>query len=431
MNQATGLLLCLSSLLLPAGAAHAWSEPHHAITKAALDVLPASEQDLLGKERAPLASDYCLIPDYVFTNKANARFAAMDAHPGEVYLQRLHLPLDQPENFETFRYFIGKAVESVKAGKTGDAARYLGTICHTIEDFGSPSHTLPGDNQFTLLQQFLPPPEEMKGRLLHGPVESGEIEVSIAGYRPQLLGTSVDEAAWHLLHRVNDEIINARSTTIPIIQALYAKDEKAVVTHQLKAATFDARVVADAIHTVLCQGTGKFDAGQATALKSAPIGACLPLEAVDLHYPQTQFFSQPYYGYPRSGLILESGKTPRPLKLNVDEKSGPLVDAFLNGISVGMGKPLTFLIPAGVFHRFTALAGLQAGLGDKGRVEFTVLGDGKPLATAIVNGTEPAHAFDCDLTGITRLQLSAVSRGLDPHSNYAVWAEPMLVKRAD
>jgi hypothetical protein len=61
-------------------------------------------------------------------------------------------------------------------------------------------------------------------------------------------------------------------------------------------------------------------------------------------------------------------------------------------------------------------------------VEFTVLGDGKPLATAIVNGTDPAHPFDCDIQGITQLQLATTARGLNAKSNYAVWAEPMLRK---
>ena len=51
-------------------------------------------------------------------------------------------------------------------------------------------------------------------------------DLSITGYRPKLLGTTVEEAAWRLLHRVHEEIVNARSTTFPIVQALYADDAK-------------------------------------------------------------------------------------------------------------------------------------------------------------------------------------------------------------
>lgn len=427
ISSPAGLIAILAAL--PVMSAMAWSEPHLAITKAALAVLPAWQQDLLGKEREPLGNDFCLIPDHVYSDKANAKFATMDSLPGEVYIKKLHLPVEQQaENLETVRYFVGKAVDSVKAGNIGDAARYMGTVCHTIEDYGSPSHTIPGDNMFTLLQQFMPPPEPMKDQLLHGPIESGEINVVIAGYQPRLLGTTVDEAAWRLLHRMHEAIINARSTTFPIIQALYADDKEAVVKNQLKAATMDARVVADAFHTILCLGTQKYEAGEQVPLKNIAIGGFFPLEAVNLFYSQTQFFGSPNWGHARSGVILEGGKKAVPLKLLVDEKSGPLVEQFPNGISVGMGKPITFLLPKGVYHHFTVLAGLHPELGAKGRVEFAILGDGKPLASAVVKGTEPAHEFDCDIKDITLLQLTATGRSLDAKSNYAIWAEPVLVK---
>ncbi len=420
--------LLLIASMLPLVSAFGWGEPHMAITKAALAVLPAAQQELLGAEREPLGSNFCLIPDNVYTDKDNRKYAMMDSLPGEIYVKKLHLPLQQPENLETLQYFMGKAVESVKAGKIGDAARYMGTICHTIEDYGSPAHTVPGDNMFTLLQQFMPPTETMKDQLLHGPIENGDFSVDIKGYQPRLLGVTVEEAAWRLLHRVHDEIINARSTTIPIIQALYAGDKEAVTTHQLKAATFDAQVVADAFHTILCLGTQKFADAEQVPLKNVALGAFWPLEAVNLYYPQTEFSGAPNWGHANSGVVLEGGKKAVPLKLNVEGKSGAIVEPFTNGISVNMGKSLTFLLPKGVYHHFTAFAGLYPELGAKGRVEFTVLGDDKPLASAIVNGTDPAHEFDCDITGVTQLKLTATHKGLDSKSDYAIWADPVLVK---
>lgn len=407
----------------------AWGEPHHAITKSALETLPAWQKELLGAEFDALAAKHCMIPDNVYSDKENAKFAAMESSPGEVYLQKLHLPqAEQTVNRESLRYFMQKAVESVKAGKVGDAARYMGTICHVIEDFGSPSHTVPGDNQFTLLQQFMPSTEKMQGTLLHGPIENGDFAVSIAGYQPRLLGTSVEEASWRLLHRVHEGILNARSTTVPIIQALYAGDDATKVTWQTKAATKDAQVVADAMHTILCLGAEKFEAEAQKNCEHAGIATFWPVEAVHLYYPQSHFFSSPFWGHAHSNGVMEGGKKALPIKLRVSNEDGVIEKEFAEGISTGMGKALTFHLPKGVYRRFTALAGLQTGIGDKGRVEFTVLGDGKPLASAVVNGTEAAHAFDCDVSGVSLLQLNAVSRGLDPKSNYAVWAVPELLK---
>lgn len=426
--QAPHLALVLLALALAPHPCLAWGEPHLAITKAALDVLPPWQKEILGAELAHLAGNYCIIPDNVYTDKENAKFAMMDSHPGEVYLRILHLPAQQPENLEILRYFMDKAVAALKAGRTGDGARFMGTICHMLEDYGSPSHTIPGDNMFTLLQQFMPPPEKMKDKLLHGPIENGTFEVAINGYEPALLGTTVDEASWRLLHRLHEAIINARGTTIPIIHALYADDAAAVVTYQMRAATMDARVVADAMHTILCLGAEKFDARERDLLRTTGIAAYWPLEAVNLYFPQTHFFGSPYWGHARSGVVLEGGTKAVPLKLRIQERNGLVDKELANGISTGVGRPLTWLLPKGVYQRFTAFAGLHPELGAKGRVEFTVLGDGKPLASAIVNGTDPAHAFDCDITSVEQMQLAATARGLDPKSNYAIWAEPTLSK---
>lgn len=429
------LVLCLFTLTLAPRKSLAWGEPHGAITQAALEVLPSWQKEILGDELAPMAGYYCTIPDLVqnsslLRDKGDAKFAMMASQPGKVYLLKLHLPsAEQPENLETLRYFISQSVTALKAGKVGDAARFMGTICHLIEDFGSPAHTMPGDNMFTLLQQFMPPSEKMQGRLLHSPIESGTFKVDLHDYQPGLLGLTVEEASWRLLHRVHEGIINARSTTFPIIQALYADDGAAMLAGQMKAATMDARILADALHTILCLGADKFhDAGQ-EALRTAGIAAYWPLEAVNLYYPQAHFFSAPNWGHAHSGVVLEGGTKAVPLRLRIQGKDGTAEKEFANGISTGMGKPLTYLLPKNVYPRFTVLAGLQSGLGEKGRVEFTILGDGKALATAIVSGRDPAHLFDCDITGVTQLQLAATSSGSDPKSNYAIWAEPLLLKK--
>lgn len=423
--------LLLGALLLVGSAQQllAWGQPHHAITKAALEVLPAWQKEQLGNELEALGANYCLIPDNVYSDKENAKFAAMESAPGEVYLKKLHLPTpEQAENLETLRYFMEKTVAALKANSIGDAARYMGTICHIIEDFGSPSHTIPGDNMFTLMQQFMPPSERMQDQLLHGPIENGTFDVSIKDYQPRLLGLTVEEASWSLLHRVHEGTINARSTTVPIIQALYAGDDEAVLKHQMKAATVDAQIVADALHTLLCLGANRFDPKASESLLSAGIARLWPLEAVHLYYPQTHFFGAPYWGHARVGVVLEEGKKAVPIRLRIPAANGVEEKSFSEGISTGMGKPLSWLLPKGTYRKFTTWAGLQAGLGDKGRVEFSILGDGKPLASIVVKGTEAAHRFECDVTGVSQLQLNVVSRGLDAKSNYAVWAAPTLVK---
>lgn len=408
------LALCLPNLLL------GWGQPHHAITRAGLETLPEWQKALLGEEMKLLGDAHCMIPDNVYSDKVNAKYAAMESRPGEVYLQVLHLPTVQAEYLEVMTYFMERAVTALREGRTGDAARFMGTMCHQIEDYGSPSHTMPGDNQFTLLQQFLPPSDGMKDKLMHGPIENGDFTVSIAGYQPRVLGMRVNEAAWRLMHRVHEGIVNARSTTIPIMQALYADDAEAVTKHQMRAAVVDAQIVADAMHTILCLGAQKLPELPA----EVPIDTFWPLEAEKLHYPQTQFFSSPYWGHSRVGSILAGGTKAVPLKLQTVTE----VKEFAHGISAGMGKPLTFVLPKGVFRRFNVLAGLHPELGAKGRVEFKISGDGKELKTITLNGSDAAQRLECEVTGVSQLQLLLTGRGVDSKSNYAIWAEPVLVR---
>ncbi len=420
------LLAALPVVLAPASAS-AWGAPHCTITRAATAALPEWQKQLLGAELGPLGDRYCLIPDTINTDKENASFAIMDAYPGVRYLKLLHVPVAPLENHEVLRFFLGKAVSSLTAGKTGDAARYAGTLSHVLEDWGCPAHVAPGDNMFTLFKQFLPPPEAQQYALLHSPIESGSFDIDLGAYRPHLLGTSADEAAFNLLRRVQGATLHARAQTIPIIQALYKGDTPAANAAQQVAAEYDAKMVADALFTVCCLSQRRF--ADAAALGALDLSNLIPLEAPDLYMPQTAFFSKPYWGYATPGVILSEGQ-PVPLKLNVSERGQTVVRSFAAGIGTGTRSVLTYLLPPGVYRRFTAQAGLHADLGKNGNVTFEVSGNGRPLVTlGPVGGGTPAQAIDVPLAGVTNLQLTVTSAGGDGTGNYAVWASPLLCKQ--
>lgn len=408
-----------------------WGEPHAAITKAGLETLPAEQKTLLGDELARLVSTYCIIPDIVHKDKSFAPFATMYSSPGVVRPANLHLPAQQPENFEILRYFMGKSVTSLRDGNISQAAKFTGTLCHAIEDWSCPAHAVPSDNMFTLFQQFLPPPDSMKNKLLHGPIEANKLTVVIPDHKPQLLGTTVDEAAFRLLHRVNDGTVLARAQIIPIIQGIYAGDTNAVKEAQMKSAIAGAKLVADAVYTIIALGTQKAVTDNQELLTAVDISPFYPLEAVDLFFAQAKFLSSPYWGHAHHGYVLAGGTNAIPLKLCIDENGSVREMEPISGVSTGTvaNSSLTYLVPENVFKRFTVLAGLHPSLGAKGGVELCVLGNGKPLAKACVTGGQPAYQFACDLSGVTNLQLRATATpGSDPKSNYVIWAGPQLIK---
>ena len=416
-----GMLLCPSTAL-------AWGGGHRSITEGALPVLPAWEKELLGEELALLGREHCVIPDMVYTKKEIAKYAMMDTRPNQLYLVELHLPPVAPEAYNLLRYFMGKAVEEFAAGHVDEGARYLGTLAHALEDWGCPAHSVPDDNMFTLMKQFVPPTGEYRFVPMHGPIENGQFTVDLGDYRPKLLGTSVEEAAFNLLQEVQQSTIQARAQVIPIMQALYAGDEAASAAAQQKAGQVDAAVVADALHTVLCLAKKQFDQEAVAALRQVDLSVQIPLEAPNLATPQSAFFSKPYWGHATRGVTLRDGKIPVPIRLKEPDNAlgdEPIEDA----IAVGTTARLTYLVPPGVYDHLEVWAGLHAELGGAGDVVFQIrAADGKALATEQVRGDQPAHHFTVPLAGQTRIQLVTTAGSRDSTANYAVWARPLLVK---
>lgn len=415
-------------LALPS--AWGWGGPHSAMTRAAVGTLPDWQKAVLGEEAARLGAEYCFIPDWIFSHKEFQSYAILASEPGTVYNLKLHLSSPQPVNHEVLRGCLTKVVSNLKAGRVDEAAKFAGTLVHAIEDWGCPAHAVPGDNQFTLMKQFLPPPPGKQYALLHSQIESGNLTVDLGGYSPRLLGTSVDEAAFRLLHRVNGMMVAARAHVIPIIQGLYGGDRERVVRAQTAAATSAGEVVADALYSALCLGQGRFPPDADAVLSTMDLSGLVPLEATNLALPQSSFFSKPYWGRPHEGVILRGGGEPVPLILRVAPDGKDVEERrFDRGIGLGTRSVLTYLVPDGVFREFSAVVGLHAELGRNGNVAFEVNGDGKLLCrVGPMAGEGPAQAVCVSLAGVSRLQLVTKSAGGDGSGNYAVWGEPRLVK---
>lgn len=410
-----------------AARAFAWGPGHRCITEGALAVLPAWEKELLGKELDLLGRQHCVIPDEVYAKKEIRKYAMLDSKPDVFYLVELHLPATPPENYEILRFFLGKAVGEFKAGRVDEGARYLGTLVHAVEDWGCPAHSVPGDNMFTFTKQLLPPNEHYRHLPMHGPIEDAVFDVKLGDYRPKLLGLTVDEAAFNLLHAVQQSTIHARAQVIPIMQALYAADNDAAAAAQQKAGVYDAAVVADAIHTALSLARSRFEPQDAAALREVDLSPRAPLEAPNLFMPQTAFFGKPYFGYPIRGVCLCQGTNAVAIRIRTADNA---IKSIEDAIGVGTTSKLTYLLPPGVYDRFEATVGLHADLGRGGNVIFEVkAADGKTLAKAQVSGTQPAQQLVVPLAGQTRIQLVATSGGPDASFNHAVWAQPRLVKK--
>jgi hypothetical protein len=220
--------------LLPAATALAWG-PHSEITQAALDTLATNDALVvqLGAEAQRL-TNYCWMGDFhrlVFEEQAEL-FYADDylLFPGAT---------PQWEHFgpwlkKTFRPYFQRALQALRTETPANAARWVGSLTHFVEDAGAPPHAL-----------------GLRGGVhsaLEWWVDTNAIHLS--DYRPSLLGHTDDQALTGLIERLArlDEFAKKRGQAVRLQAELGNRGK--VRPAVLECALETSRVAADVWHTL-------------------------------------------------------------------------------------------------------------------------------------------------------------------------------------
>jgi hypothetical protein len=239
LSLAAGLLAALC------GVSRGWG-PHTEITAAALDVLPAKDrlQKELGPDFARLARDYCWMGDW--------QEAVRPDHYADDYLlfpssPRHHSHM-HPHVRKTYAPFIKRALQAIRTESPREAARWVGSVLHFVQDAGSPPHTTG------------------IGGTLHGKMERwvDEAKVSVAGYAPQLLGKTDAEALAAFEERMAalHDFAKLRAEKLkPLVEKLDTRTNQPL---ELECALEVSRVSADVVHTLYALGLKEPDPSLAT-----------------------------------------------------------------------------------------------------------------------------------------------------------------------
>ena len=100
--------------------------------------------------------------------------------------------------------------------------------------------------------------------------------------------------------------------------------------------------------------------------------------------------------------------------------------SFTNGVGTHAESSVTITL-YGAAKRFTAQVGVDDEVGEKGTVEFSIIGDGKTLWTSgRMKGGEPAKSVDVDLAGRKRLTLLVEDSHDGNGSDHADWAQSTI-----
>jgi len=269
------------------------------------------------------------------------------------------------------------------------------------------------------LKILIPPPKDKaRYNFLYGAggiADIGRYEIPDEEYRPTLLGRTPSEIALRLCQRQRQLERNAAAHIVPLVQDMMHGDGSLAAQHRAQAALYNAKHIADVIHSVLCLAHDRFvNAPQREQRLSEWLPDSMKKRA-----------GHPYYvtGY----LVNQAMDAKRKLHL-LD-----LSDDSQAGYGFGTGAPFAIdytLAPGNVFARFTCRVGLHETAGKDGAVSFAVMANGKELIrTKPIRKSDPPFRIDVKLPTASTLRLSLVTHAEDPANstaNLVVWAEPTL-----
>jgi len=212
----------------------AWG-PHGPITQAALDRL--NRDDRLMKQLGvygPRLTNYCWLADYRRVPYAgpDEEFYAEDylLFPGVA----THIDHLCPEVRKTYRPYMVRALQALRTENAANAARWVGSLLHFIEDTGSPPHAAEiGGPAHSKMENWV------DGTL-----------IAIPGYTPHSLGAPDEDALAGLERRMTGLIAFSKVRAEKLRPLVEATNRAAAEPIVLESALETSRVVTDVLHTL-------------------------------------------------------------------------------------------------------------------------------------------------------------------------------------
>ncbi|WP_417380072.1 NPCBM/NEW2 domain-containing protein [Gimesia sp.] len=404
-----------------------WGRGHKLIRAWAVARLPAWQKELLAPEVwQHLQSDYTSLQDA----HAGGKSPHLDKYCKPPVRLSLHDVGSIEASLPDIEWYIQQTLDHLARNEPDEAMKFLGVLCHWNEDPGCPcAHSSP-INEATL-RRLLPPTAGMANKNYlfgyGGIADIGSYTIPEEPYRPQLLGTTIPEAAARIYQRQRLLRAHAAALIIPLIQAEIAGNAAQADLQRQTAAIYNAKHVADILYTLFCLQEKRFASDEVAALKTQPLTAWEP-------DTKMQMISHPYYVTPfLVNQALDAGRKLHPLAFanEADTES-----AITHGL--GMGTPYTLNYKVGpgvVFDHFTCRVGLHPTAGAAGKVAFAIIVNGVETAkTKFLTPADKPEMIEVSLpeTDIITIGLQTIPHPeSNPLHNLAVWGDPNLIRAED
>ncbi|HRU04455.1 MAG TPA: hypothetical protein P5137_01615, partial [Candidatus Brocadiia bacterium] len=321
-----------------------------------------------------------------------------------------------------YEYYFRRAADSLRAGETDDAAGFLGTLLHFIEDSTFGLHAVEGTDgvDIFVLDRFIEPPGGDLALRPSSVIDCKLLPFDIQGYQPRLLGLKPAEAAFHLYTACAEVVAAARKKLIPIVFHVYEKNEAAANALRLAMLQDSARLCADVVFTCCAMAGAGWTADQAARLQQVYLSDMKPVR-------EPRGLSMPYrFITMLRDAALDADRRAVPLRLKIDGQE----TAFAKGLGTGSHYDYTLAweIPAGVYDRFRCAVGAHSTLSPDGDFTASLTMNGRVEAEARCWPERPAARFGCGVSHGGLLELKVRSgAGMALKSNI-VWGAPLLTR---
>jgi hypothetical protein len=229
-------ILIRGALFLALWTTSAWGwGPHWDITRAAIVTLGANHVLATQLEtELPQLTNYCWLPDF---RRLPFRASTQDFYSDDYLLfpgVAKHYDHICPEVEQTYEPYLRRVLAAARMESPANAARWLGSLLHFIQDTGSPPHAA-----------------QIRGDV-HTKMETwvDATRISIAGYEPKVLGTNDADAVRGLQERMHGLIDFSKQRAQRLRLPVLMSNRRAVEPIALESALECARVTADVLHTV-------------------------------------------------------------------------------------------------------------------------------------------------------------------------------------
>jgi len=411
---------------------------HYDMTRAAFEVLPQWQRKKFTGLEERFFGEYSRMSDWYLGNKSGPERKFAEPYQAIVKGQSFHylLSTDIRENRELVEkgtaILYKNIMRELHRGAFDEAARFMGVLAHGYQDQGTTIHGLEGvegGSYVSVSNLIAPRPDRPFDSAAVYLCEPQPVNVCIKGYRPQLLGVSVGEAAFRAYERYREQLSFIRGRMIPVIWHKMHGEEAEALRLIAEMTNCNTRAVADVLYTAFCLADRKFAAGQVKRLQKLHLENLHPLEYRPCVSPPYRF-SAIIPGYS----LTHPDRKAVALKLRVRSGKRVVVKTFKRGMGTGCHwkNRIVYRFPKDVYSKFSVIAGQHATLGVDGAAQLKVRFRGKTVfSSGVISGRDVAGRVTVgNLREGGNLELiSADKTGKWSNTaNHIVWAEPVVSK---